>query len=651
MKNTFQRPLSLLALAALLVAGPRCLTAAEPAAANADKQSPLIQVLQSDAPKAEKAIVCKKLAIYGRKEAVPVLAPLLADPELASWARIALEANPDPSALAALREAMGKLNGRLAIGVINSLGVRRDALAISALAARMKDADVTVASAAAEALGRVGGNVAAQALSQALGTASDGVRPAVAEGAIVCAGLFLAEGKHAEAMRLYDAVRQAKVPKQRNLEAIRGAILSRQLAGIPLLLEQLRSADKGNFGMGLRTARELAGKEVTAALVAELKQAPVGRQVPLILALADRTDATVLPAVLQIAEKGAVKNRATALSLLDRWRDVACVPVLLNAAAESEPELVRAAKAALSRVEGDAIDRDIAARLTKSSGKVLQVIVEMVGRRRIEAAVPDVVKALANPDAGVRRAAFETLGILGGEKEAADMVARLRKATDARERDDIEQGLIRISGRKGAVCLPYVLPLTQEKDATLRRIALPVLAAIGGAKALNAVKQAVTDPDATIQDEAVNMLCSWPNTWPEDTGVAEPLLALIKSSPKASHQVQGMRGYVLFLQENTKLNNKEKLAKVTELLPLLKRPEDQRLAISLLGTLPPAGALEILMDFAQQPAIAEESCLAIVTITKNGPKELCRKALQLVLEKSKNAETKNKAEERLTRLK
>ena len=55
-----------------------------------DKQRELIAVLRSDAPPQDKAIPCKQLAIYGNKDAVPALAPLLADKELASWARIAL---------------------------------------------------------------------------------------------------------------------------------------------------------------------------------------------------------------------------------------------------------------------------------------------------------------------------------------------------------------------------------------------------------------------------------------------------------------------------------------------------------------------------------------------------------------------------------
>ena len=41
----------------------------------ADKQRQLIDLLKSDAPPAEKAITCKQLAIYGTKDAVPVLAP------------------------------------------------------------------------------------------------------------------------------------------------------------------------------------------------------------------------------------------------------------------------------------------------------------------------------------------------------------------------------------------------------------------------------------------------------------------------------------------------------------------------------------------------------------------------------------------------
>ena len=114
-------------------------------------------MLQSNAPPQEKAIVCKKLAICGNQEAVPALAALLADAKLASWARIALEAIPDQAAGDALRKAAGKLQGRLLVGVINSIGVRRDAKAVDLLTQKLNDAETEVVAAAAVALGRIGG--------------------------------------------------------------------------------------------------------------------------------------------------------------------------------------------------------------------------------------------------------------------------------------------------------------------------------------------------------------------------------------------------------------------------------------------------------------------------------------------------------------
>ena len=62
------------------------------------KEGDLISVLKSSASKGEKAITCKKLAIYGTEQCVASVAPLLADKELSSWARIALEAIPGPAA-------------------------------------------------------------------------------------------------------------------------------------------------------------------------------------------------------------------------------------------------------------------------------------------------------------------------------------------------------------------------------------------------------------------------------------------------------------------------------------------------------------------------------------------------------------------------
>ena len=146
--------------------------------------------------------------------------------------------------------------------------------------------------------------------------------------------------------------------------------------------------------------------------------------------------------------------------------------------------------------------------------------------------------------------------------------------------------LLAISGRTGARSVPAFLPLAQNDDSAMRIIALRLLASAGGPDALAAVKAAVQDKDETVQDEAVRTLSTWPNNWPEDSGVAEPLLALARSGARPSYQVLALRGYLQYVQGNKQLKDDDKVAKVTDVLPLIKRPEEKRLAIAAIGAVP-----------------------------------------------------------------
>ena len=211
--------------------------------------------------------------------------------------------------------------------------------------------------------------------------------------------------------------------------------------------------------------------------------------------------------------------------------------------------------------------------------------------------------------------------------------------------------LLSISARNGARTVPALLPLAQNSDSALRIIALRVLVSAGGPDALAAVKAAVEDKDQTVQDEAVRTLSTWPNNWPEDSGVAEPLLALARSGSKTSYQVLALRGYLQYIQGDKQLKNDEKVGKVTGVLPLIKRPEEKRLAIAAIGAIPTPGALELLVTFAAEPAIAEDACSAVVKLAGGNlpgvSKEQRQKALQVAVENSTSDATKKQASELL----
>jgi hypothetical protein len=171
----------------------------------------LAMVKDPNSTEFQKAIACKKLAFVGGKEVVPTMAALLNHPHLACYARFALEPNPDPSVDEALRAALPKLKGRLQVGVITTIGVRKDAKALDALTKLIDDSDAEVAGAASASVGMIGGMQASRVLQAALGRTQPPLFPVVARATLLCAEGLLATNRP-RGMELYTQLSATTMP-------------------------------------------------------------------------------------------------------------------------------------------------------------------------------------------------------------------------------------------------------------------------------------------------------------------------------------------------------------------------------------------------------------------------------------------------------
>ncbi len=583
----------------------------------ADQAARHLAVLQSEAPAADKALACKGLAMYGGKECVPALAPLLADEQLACWARIALQTIPDPAAGDALRAALDKLEGNLAIGVINSIAVRRDTKATGALIARVGDKDAEVAQAAAVALGRLGGPAAVKALETALTKGSPALRSAAAEGCILAGEQLQAGGSAEQAVRLFDVVRAAELPKQRIIEATRGAILARGSAGIPLLMEQLRSADNDLFGIGLRAARELAGGKVTEALAAELPQVSPERQVQLLMVLADRGDTAALPVVLQAAKSDSEEVRRMAVRALGYLGNASCVPMLLEMALSEDASLAPVALSVLADVSGEGVDDDIVARLADAGGKMRLVLIELAGQRVIRAAVPLLLSAADDPDIQVRAAALTALGKTIGPDHLPVLMERVSKAEDGAEVSAAVKALGAASQRMPDVeaCAgQLVAAMTSAPDASKCRF-LEVLAALGGDRALETVAAAASAPQPEMRETATRMLGEWMTI-----DAAPVLLDLAKNLPEEKYRVRALRGYIRLLRQFP-LEDDQRIEMCRAALNAAQRDEERKLVIEVLQRYPGAETLRLAIELLEVPSLKDDAMATAFVIAKRGRAE------------------------------
>ena len=576
---------------------------------NAATEKELIDALRSAAPP-EKAMACKKLVLHGTKEAVPELAKLLPNEQLSSWARIALEAIPDPAADEALRKATETLEGKLLVGVINSIGVRRDAGAVDHLTKQLKNSDAQAASAAAVALGHIADAAATDALRQSLTTSSTEVRSAVAEGCILCAERLMADGKASEASKLYDEVRKADVPKQKTLEATRGAILARKSDGVPLLLEQLRSSDKAQLNFALSTARELPGREVAEALAAELSKAPPERAALLIYALADRKEAVVPPAVLEAAKTGPKPVRIAAVGLIGRTEDSSGLSTLLSIATEKDEELSLAAKTALASLPGKNVDKEIASQLRSAEGAKLAVLIELVGQRRIDA-TDTLVKLLENSDARIRSAALTALGATASQKELQVLIAQVKRAESA-DGDVAARALraaaVRMPDREA--CAAELAAAMKDASIATKATILEILGTMGGAKALETIAASAKSGEDQLADVGTRVLGEWMNT-----EAAPVLLDLATSETTGKYQVRALRGYIRLARQFA-MPDGQRAEMCRKALEASKRPEEQKLVLAVLERYPSTETLKVAVQATEVPGLKEEATRVAMAIAQ-----------------------------------
>jgi len=184
----------------------------------------LLGVLTSDSTRAGKQFVCRELSIIGTGQSVSVLGNMLTDEETSDMARYALERIPGTAVNEALRGALRKANGKPKIGIINSLGQRRDKRAVRALGRLVGNSDKEIAFVAAAALGKIADSRATKALAAAKDTTSGKLQMLILDSYLRCADQLVADGKKAGASAIYKELQKPGMPKPIRTAALTGML-------------------------------------------------------------------------------------------------------------------------------------------------------------------------------------------------------------------------------------------------------------------------------------------------------------------------------------------------------------------------------------------------------------------------------------------
>jgi HEAT repeat protein len=605
-----------------------------------EQEAKLIAVLTSTAEYNQKADACRELARIGTADCVPALAALLGDEKLTHMARYGLETVPGPAVDEALRAALGKLKGRPLVGVIGSIGVRHDEKAVTALAGLLKDGDAEVAQAAARALGMIGTSDAAKPLLSLLPAATAANQLALCEGLLRCAEALTTNKQHDKAIVIYDTLRNLKqAPHQVLAAALRGAIIARQAAGLPMLVQAFHSDNPGLVAAAERIAMEMQGSDVSRVLAAELTKVPAERQIMLCNVLGKRGEVTALPGLIGLAKAGDKEARVAAIRAATEIGNAAAAAPLIALLKDPDAAVMQAAVTGLAGLPGPAVDATVVQMLDSSDPVLKLKMLEMVSQRRITAALPLVLKIRDDKDEALRSAAIKCYAELASEAELDGLLDKIVKNTNAAEISTIERalGAICAAAANPKACVQKLVEALAKATPEAKQALLRTLCVAGGPDALKAVRGAVDDPNKDVHTAAIRVICAW------KTGEATAtLLDLAKTSGAPIDKTLCLRGY-LGMAAKKDIPAQDKLAICRESAPLIQRSDEKLLLLGALATMANAESLGLIVAYLDDPAVKREAVTTVMAIAEKRAKNQHAAITRTALEKVVSAATDNPA--------
>lgn len=612
----------------------------------------------ANASRESKKFACRQLTILGGTAPIPALQTLLLgdDPDLALAARYALERNEAPQALTVLRDALDKTKALVLIGVVTSLGVRRDAESLPAIAKLTANADPQIAGAALTALGTIGSPEALTALG-AVGFAGDSPLLPIAQHAALRAAATLArQGQTAPALEAYQKIFTATAAPSSpaRIAAWRGLVATDAAQAGNRVVEALKGDDLALQQAAVGVATELPEAAVETVAKA-LSQLPVERQVQLLTAFTNQTHASV-----REAASGALKSenedvRVAALGTLTNAGDASTVALLVGAAANGTPREKVAAQNSLGLLRGAPVDAGLIARLKDASPVERAVLARALGMRHAAGATPVLLKAAADDEENVRVAALDALAQTAVTTDVPSLLDLQVKAlaTGGKELTAAEKALAAatLNGTDSDAPTKAITLALNGADAARRASLLRALGLVGTSKAISALIVSLKDIDATVRDTVVRILSN-----STEQGVAPALLDVVQTGDTPAHKVLAFRGFVR-LAGNTSLKASDRLKMYQAALPVALAGE-KKAVLAGLGSVANLESLKIVLPFLDDESLREEAAAAVNAISDkmvpNKPtpdaKETLRGALKKVIEVSKNDALRQKATDNLKKL-
>lgn len=535
------------------------------------------------------------------------LPALLEDPLQCEVARLALESAPGAVVDQMFISALEKASGAHRVSLINALGSRRTASAVTSLARLANDAEAATALAAIRALTSIGGASAEAALKSATG-ATPAARAA--------ARLKVIPGLEREAAlaSLREIETDATLPSAVRLAAFRQFADRDPAATLGRLQEALQGADWYRKQVALEAITSAPSPERINLLATGLPAFDTATQVAAIGILARTGAAAAVPAVSSAARSSKPEVREAALEALGYLPgSKETVTLLLGAAAGTE-DSAKAARRGLARLKGTGVSEAILTAAEKGDNSSRASALESIASRNLTEGLPLLLRARESSEAAIRNAALAALAEIGPYSAQAQVIAWAVAATDDTERTRALRAVVAITQR-GNDAASRAKPLFAAIESATPEAAERLLGALprlGGEEGVACAARIAARPDAKLSAAAVATLARWP-----DSSALPALAALAKNATDSSAREEARAAATQSLEKARDAWTPARSEALRQLLDASKDDAARKNLVALLSRANDETAASLAAALQSDAALGADARYAAGAITSN----------------------------------
>lgn len=559
-----------------------------------------IAFLKGEATPAGKDFICRQLSLMGSDASVPQLSGMLLKADTAEIARFALERIPGPAVDRALRAGLAKTTGKTRIGIINTLGVRRDAASVALLRPLALGSDAATAGAAWHALAAIADPAAVKVLDAAVAKNNQATTAY-----LKAASALAARGNAAAALPIYKKV-YAGGPAPMRAAALQGIASAGGAQSATVLAQALNDSD-------VRVQAIAIDHLPPAQLVAEIPKLNETGQVRALGTLAYKGDSSTQQAFLTALKSSSKPVRLAAINGIGSIGSAAALAPLAEIAANGDDAEQTAARTSLGRLRGKEVDEAIVQGIPSADGKVKLELIRAAGDRGTVAAGPILLKMATSGSDDVRRESLRALRDTGSSSDIAALVALVVKPGQADDRTEAGRSLAGVLRRSDPSRIADVISAYGPASDVEAKIALmQVMRQSGNPQALSVLRGGLKEENAELKRGAILALAEWPDPTP-----IPDLMETARTASNPVHQVLALRSALQLIRLPAAGRSPAETAKLlATAMSLAKQADEKRTVLTLLQRFPSKEALDLATAYVNDSEVSAEAKAAVTRLER-----------------------------------